>query len=92
LPDPSRLICNTGSGPPGAQERTMVKPEYWNVDDAQVIEKTGQPLAHWLAVLDRFEASEKTSNDSVDHLQAVHGLGRYWARTLTTHYLKRRDA
>lgn len=66
----------------------MVKPEYWKVDDAQVIEKTGKPLAHWTKLLERFKAAEKKSNDVVAFLQQEHGVPRYWARTLTTHYLK----
>ena len=65
-----------------------MKADYWNVDDEQVIEKTGKPLAHWKKVLDAFGAATKKSNDVVAHLQASHGVPRYWARTLTTRYLK----
>jgi hypothetical protein len=68
----------------------MVKPEYWNISDNEAIEKTGKPLSHWIKVLEAFGASETQSNAAVDHLQSSHGLGRYWARTLTTHYLKRK--
>jgi hypothetical protein len=68
----------------------MVKSEYWDISDGQSVEKTGKPLAHWMKVLDEFDAAGKKSNEVVDHLQQGHGLGRYWARTLTTHYLKRR--
>ena len=68
----------------------MVKAEYWDVDDAQVVEKTGQPLAHWDDLLDSFGAAERKSNDSVGFLQGEHGVPRYWARTLTTRYLKAR--
>lgn len=68
----------------------MVKADYWDVDDAQVIEKTGKPLAHWMKVLDRFKAADKKSNDVVAHLQDDHDVPRYWARTLTTNYLKKR--
>jgi hypothetical protein len=66
----------------------MVKADYWNVDEAQVIEKTGQTLAHWTAALDAFGAATAKSNDVVAHLQDAHGVPRYWARTLTTRYLK----
>lgn len=66
----------------------MVKPDYWDVTDAQVIEKTGQPLAHWQAVLDALKAREMKSGDVVGHLVVKHGVPRYWARTLTTRYLK----
>jgi hypothetical protein len=64
-----------------------VKADYWNVEDSQVIEKTGKPLAHWMKVLKDFDAAGKKSNDSVAHLQAQ-GVPRYWARTLTTAFLK----
>lgn len=65
-----------------------MKKEYWDVTDEQVIEKTGKPLAHWKKVLDKFGAAEKKSNDVVAHLQNEHDVPRYWARTLTTRYLK----
>jgi hypothetical protein len=68
----------------------MVKADYWNVDDTQVIEKTGKSLAHWKKTLDAFEASTRKSNDVVAHLQQDHGVPRYWARTLTTWYAKQR--
>ena len=65
-----------------------MKSDYWNVTDEQVIEKTGNPLGHWMETLDRFGASQRKSNEAVAHLQKEHGVARYWARTLTTHYLK----
>jgi hypothetical protein len=66
----------------------MVKADYWDVDDAQVIEKTGKPIAHWTGLLDGFGAAGKKSGDAVAFLQGEHGVPRYWARTLTTGYLK----
>jgi hypothetical protein len=68
----------------------MVRPDYWDVDDAQVIEKTGQPLSHWTGLLDGFGAAGKKSSEAVAFLQGEHGVPRYWARTLTTGYLKAR--
>lgn len=65
-----------------------MKSDYWNVSDEQVVEKTGKPLAHWTKVLKQFGAEKKKSNDVVAHLQKEHGVPRYWARTLTTRYLK----
>lgn len=56
-----------------------MKTDYWNVDDAQVVEKTGKPLAHWMKVLDKFGAAKKKSNDVVAHLQtttASRAIGR----------------
>ena len=66
-----------------------MKSDYWNVTDAQVIEKTGKSLAAWIKILDAFDASKKKSNDVVAFLQKTHDVPRYWARTLTTHYLKK---
>ena len=67
-----------------------MKQDYWNVTDEQVIEKTGKKIAEWIAILDAFKAAEKKSNDVVAHLQGEYNVPRYWARTLTTHYLKKK--
>jgi hypothetical protein len=68
-----------------------MKKEYWDVSDEQVVEKTGKKLTEWVAILDSFQAAGKKSNDVVAHLQEVFGVPRYWARTLTTYYLKRQE-
>lgn len=65
-----------------------MKKEYWDVEDNQVIEKTGKPIADWLVILNDFKAAEKKSNDVVAYLQNDYQVPRYWARTLTTLYLK----
>ena len=65
-----------------------MKKEYWDVSDEQIIEKTGKGIAAWIKILDGFKAAEKKSNDVVAHLQQEYKVPRYWARTLTTHYLK----
>ena len=65
-----------------------MKKEYWDVTDEQVIEKTGKPIAHWMEILKAFKAEDKKSNDAVALLQNEHQVPRYWARTLTTGYLK----
>lgn len=65
-----------------------MKSDYWNVEDEQVAEKTGHPLKHWKKVLTAFKAGEKKSNDVVAYLQNDHGVPRYWARTLTTWFVK----
>lgn len=67
-----------------------MKSDYWNVTDEQVIEKTGKPFAHWQKVLDTFGAATRKSNEVVAHLQTEYDVPRYWARTLTTRYLKAR--
>ncbi len=65
-----------------------MKADYWNVTDEQVVEKTGKPLSYWTKVLDRFGAASKKPAESVSFLQTTHAVPRYWARTLTTRYLK----
>jgi hypothetical protein len=65
-----------------------MRADYWDVDDQQVIEKTGRKLAEWKKILDAFKAADKKSNDVVAHLQEEYNVPRYWARTLTTNYLK----
>jgi hypothetical protein len=65
-----------------------MKSDDWNVSDEQVIEKTGKSTAHWMKVLTKFDAAARKSTESVKHLQDEHGVPRYWARTLTTRFLK----
>lgn len=67
-----------------------MKHDYWNASNDQVVEKTGKPIAEWMTVLERFNAAEKKSNDVVSHLQQQYQVPRYWARTLTTLYLKQK--
>ena len=64
-----------------------MKSDYWNVEDAQVVAKTGRTLEHWRKVLGKFGADDKSTNDSVAYLQSL-GVPRYWARTLSANYLK----
>jgi hypothetical protein len=65
-----------------------MKKEYCDITDEQVVEKTGKKITDWIKVLNNFKASEKKSNDVVAYLQTEHNVPRYWARTLTTYYLK----
>lgn len=65
-----------------------MKQDYWNVSNEQVIEKTSKGIAEWITILDAFNARDKKSNDVVAHLQQEYNVPRYWARTLTTLYLK----
>jgi hypothetical protein len=65
--------------------------DYWNVTDEQVVEKNGKKISEWIKLLDKFKAAEKKSNDVVAHLQNDHNVPRYWARTLTTLYLKQQE-
>jgi hypothetical protein len=65
-----------------------MKKEYWDIEDTKVIEKTGKKIADWIKILDKFNAADKKSTESVEYLQSEYEVPRYWARTLTTHYLK----
>ena len=65
-----------------------MRSDYWNVKDEQVIEKTGEPLAHWAKILKEFGAADKKPAECANHLQKGHGVPRYWARTLTTAFFK----
>lgn len=65
-----------------------MKSDYWNVSDEQVREKTGKSLADWARILEKFDARSRKSNETVAFLQSEHGVPRYWARTLTTRFLK----
>lgn len=68
-----------------------MKQDYWNVTDEQVVEKTGKKISEWVKILDKFKAADKKSNDVVAYLQKEFEVPRYWARTLTTHYLKQAE-
>jgi hypothetical protein len=68
-----------------------MKKEYWDVANEQVIEKTGKKVAEWIKILDKFKAAEKKSNDVVSYLQEEYQVPRYWARTLTTLYMKQKS-
>ena len=68
-----------------------MKSDYWNVEDAQVVEKTGKKIAEWIKIMDKFDTANKKSNDTVTHLQDEYNVPRYWARTLTTLYLKSKE-
>ncbi len=69
-----------------------MKPDYWDVTDEQVIEKTGKALDNWTRVLNRLGAAMKKSTEVVAHLQNEHAVPRYWARTLATRYLKQQGS
>ena len=68
--------------------RPSMKSDYWNVSDEQVREKTGKTLLEWAKILTAFNATARPSSEVVAYLQGTHSVPRYWARTLTTRYLK----
>lgn len=68
-----------------------MKKEYWDVTDEQLIEKTGRKAGEWMKILEDFKAGQKKSNEVVAYLQGEFNVPRYWARTLTTFYLKSKE-
>lgn len=58
---------------------------------SEAVEKgTGKPLAHWLKVLDDFDAKAKGHAAAARHLQESHGLGGWWAQSVTVAYEQER--
>ncbi|MDI9319424.1 MAG: DUF4287 domain-containing protein [Phycisphaerales bacterium] len=68
-----------------------MKQNYWNVSDEQAIEKSDKNIADWIQILDKLNASDIKLNDIVAHLQKEYDIPRYWARTITTVYLKQKQ-
>lgn len=68
-----------------------MKTDYWNVTDEQVVEKTGKKLSEWSEILQSFDAANKKSNDVVKFLQTEFEVPRFWARTLTTRFVKEQN-
>jgi hypothetical protein len=58
--------------------------------DAAVVRKTGHGLAHWFAVLDRFDAAAKGHTASAAHLNAAHGVPGWHAQMITVAYERAR--
>ena len=67
-----------------------MKKDYWNVSDEQVIEKTGKTISEWNEILSEFDKNIEKSNVFVAYLQDEFSIPRYWARTLTTGYIKQK--
>ncbi len=65
-----------------------MKKEYWEVSDEQLMDKSGKKSNEWMDILRDFGASTKKSNEVVNHLQEHYNLPRYWARTISTIYIK----
>ncbi len=55
------------------------------------MEKNRKKITDLIKTLDTYKAAEKKSNDGVAYLQKDHEVPRYWARTLTAHYLKTKE-
>ena len=71
------------------EENYILHADHWDVSNEQVVEMTGQSIAHWTEVLNRFDAEKKRANDVVAHLKNEHRVPGNWARTLATGYLDR---
>ncbi len=57
-----------------------MKKEYWDVEDQQVIEKTGNKITEQITILDKFKAAEKKSNDVVASLQKDVDVPSSWGK------------
>ena len=71
------------------EEKHILHADHWEVSNEQVVEMTGQSIAHWTEVLNLFDAEKKRANDVVAHLKNQHRVPGNWARTLATGYLQR---
>lgn len=65
-----------------------MKKDYWNVNDVQVLEKTGKRIFEWIRILNAFKATEKKSDDVVAYLQMDYNVPGHWACILTTFYFR----
>lgn len=60
------------------------------VSDAAVLEKTGQRLDHWFAVLDRFGAATKGYTASARHLNREHKVPSWYSQAIMLSYQRAR--
>lgn len=60
------------------------------VSEKMVLENTGKPTAHWLAVLDRFGAPERGHTAAAKHLRDQHGVSGWYSQALTVEYMRAR--
>lgn len=65
-----------------------MKKEYWNVSDEEFIDKTGKKSIEWIKILDQINADKQKTNEIVTFLLAEYNVNRYWARTITTYFIK----
>ena len=56
------------------------------VSEAKVLERTGQPLGHWFAVLDAFDAKAKGHTAAARHLGEAHGVDGWYSQGITVAY------
>ncbi len=68
-----------------------MKKDYWDVSEDQVIEKTGKKLSEWNKILQDFDSLNRKPIDVVKYLQTEFDVPRYWARTLTTRFIKEQN-
>ena len=58
--------------------------------DAAIAENTGKRLAQWFRVLDRFGAAERGHTAAARHLREEHGVGGWYAQSITVAYERAR--
>ena len=67
-----------------------MKKNYWDVEEGQLVEKTGKKISQWISILDKFKVIEKKPNEGITLLEEEYDVPKYWARTIITCYLKRK--
>jgi hypothetical protein len=60
------------------------------IADATLTEKTGHGSEHWFDVLDRFNATKKGHTAAARHLSEDHGVGGWYAQSITVAYERAR--
>ena len=58
--------------------------------DEAIAENTGKRLAQWFRVLDRFGAAERGHTAAARHLREEHGVGGWYAQSITVAYERAR--
>ncbi|MDQ3150159.1 MAG: hypothetical protein M3Q38_09600 [Chloroflexota bacterium] len=58
--------------------------------DSAMVRGSGKPLGEWLAILDAWGARERKHPDTARWLVSEHGIGGWWAQSVTVGYEKAR--
>jgi len=89
LNEPEGSLRQTPSPKPQAASRKPVSTK-GGMSDATSIRKTGHDLAHWFAVLDKFDAIKKGHTKAADHLHSGHGVPGWYCQGITVAYERER--
>lgn len=59
---------------------------YTQMEDSNIVAKTGKKSQEWYAIMDNFGAPTKKGAEVTKHLIDNYGLNKFWARTLYIRY------